>query len=650
MARCYLAVSCRRKQIQSIILCQAMARRHLVLNSVKLETTSAIAIQSFWRGFMASVEYSLTRFDVIIIQALFRRKVAVASFKSRSRAILCIQSAARHWLARCRKEALMRQREEMIRKEAALQNTCAGYIQAAFRGRVVRRELQLLAVCATTIQSGCRAFLACLNYQMQLVDIILVQSAIRGWSARAQYKNHSRAILDIQKFLRLCLAKREMQRLRCIQEEVTREHQAATMIQKTWRCFTIHIDYMLLILSAISIQALVRQHQALVKCKKLQHGIVALQSLARGVSERNFHRRLERCAIVIQSRTRAFISHSSFRHAVAAAISIQRLSRGFLARVDIDLKNFAACEIQRIWRGYQQNVDYLLQVIAVITIQSSFRSALAKCELQAIRRIRFLETVEMRFREKKAMMIQRAFRAYVRFKLAAKAASILQATTRGILCRLQIGRMFNGIITLQSRWRGRSTRFRMPKKARVIAKRLAEANFRALENPSMRLGVRTASALLVLQNSTRLVEIMNAVATLETSTRLSRNCCIAFTECDAPEIVYSLVRTCNRSLPHVELLHYVLLTLSNVANHNELLWRVSTEESVEVYMDLVQMFRDKDNVFCLAVTLLYKAIAKNCDLKVSGIGSSALLVCIDGFCLPRLGYLHSEPLRFEREH
>jgi len=372
---------------------------------------------------------------------------------------------------------------------------------------------------------------------------------------------------------------------------------------------------MLLILSAITIQALVRRHQAVVKRRKLERGIVVLQALARGVSERTAQRQLVSCALAIQSRARAFIARSRFERAVAAVVSIQSLSRGFLARVDIDMQHFAASEIQRIWRGYQQNVDFLLQLIAVIKIQSSFRSALAKDELQVLRRQQFLDTIEMRFRGKKAVVIQRSWRAHVMVKFANKAASTIQATARGFLCRQQIGAMIEGVISLQCIWRGRLIRRRRTKKARLVAKRLAEANVRARENPSMQLGARTASALLVLQNSTRLVEIMNAVSTLETSTRLSRNCCIAFTECDAPEIVYSLVRTCNRSLPHVELLHYVLLTLTNVARHNELLSRVSTEESVEVYMDLVQMFRDKDNVFCLAVALLYKAITKNRDLK-----------------------------------
>jgi len=574
-----------------------------------------VTIQRFWRGFTASVEYTLARSDVILVQAMFRRKAAIVCCNCRLRSIVSIQNAARRWLAVRQVKSLIRVREESLRREAARRMRSATSIQATFRGHAVRCELQRLAVHATIIQSTCRAYLARLDYEMQLIDIILVQSAFRGWSARVKYDLCLQSVLQIQKFARVCLAKQELQRIQCIREEKNREKLAAEMIQKTWRCYTVHVDFMLLILSAITIQALVRRHQAVLKCRKVERGIVVLQSLVRGVSERCFQRRLEACAVAIQSQARAFMAQSKFQLVLAAAVSIQSVARGFLARMDIDLQDFAAQEIQRIWRGYHENVNYLLQVIAVITIQSAFRAASAKDELQDRRRQRFLEMIEVRFQVKKAVIIQRSFRDFLRIKFAAKAASVIQAAVRGFLCRQKIGAMIEGIVTLQGVWRGCATRRRRSKKACIIAKRLAEANLCALENPSMCLGARTASALLVLQNSSRLVEIMNAVTTLETSTRLSRSCCIAFTECEAPEIVYSLVRTCNRSLPHVELLHYVLLTLTNVARHDELLWRVSTEESVEVYLDLVQMFRDKDNVFCLAVALLYKAIVKNRDLQ-----------------------------------
>lgn len=605
--------------MKAIIQCQACARRHFVLQQKKLASASAVDIQRIWRGFRANIEYTRARQDVIVLQSLFRRNAARTLSTKCMQSVLCLQRGVRCWLAVRSLSALRGQKEERIRREAMRHKFSATLLQAAFRGHVIRRELQTLAAHATTIQSGWRAFLARLDYEMQLIDVILVQSVVRGWSARTKHKTHKKSILKIQNFIRVCLAKKEMGRLRLIVDEANREllrlNEAARMIQKTWRCYTVHVDYMILILSAITIQALFRRRHAVVMSRNIRHGIIALQSLARGVMERAIQQQQESCAILIQARVRAFISESTFRRHILAAVSIQRIARGILTRIDIDLNHFAACEIQRIWRGYQRNVEFVVQVIAAITTQSAIRLVLAKRKVLGIRRDLFLESIEVRFQERKAITIQRAFRAYVQFRIAVEATCMLQAVARGFLCRRKMLKMDSGIVTLQGIARGRLVRRSCPKQARVIAKRLAVATVRARQNPNMRLGARTASALVVLQNSTRLAEIMNAVTTLETSTRLSRKCCIAFAECNAPEIVYSLVRTCNRSLPHVELLHYVLLTLTNVACHRELLWRVFCDDAVDIFMDLVQMFRDKDNVFNLAVVLLHKAIISNSDLK-----------------------------------
>jgi len=108
---------------------------------------------------------------------------------------------------------------------------------------------------------------------------------------------------------------------------------------------------------------------------------------------------------------------------------------------------------------------------------------------------------------------------------------------------------------------------------------------------------------------------MEAVRTLETSTRLSKNCCAAFVEVGAPSILYELLGTCNRSLPHVEILHIVLLTLHNVSKHSNLLGRMATSKSGEVVLDLVQMFRDKEDIFLVALIILSRLVRNNKKLK-----------------------------------
>jgi hypothetical protein len=62
----------------------------------------------------------------------------------------------------------------------------------------------------------------------------------------------------------------------------------------------------------------------------------------------------------------------------------------------------------------------------------------------------------------------------------------------------------------------------------------------------------TLKVLHVLQKSTKLSEIMEAIKKLESSTQLSYSCCKAFADTETPEILYDVIRSCNRSIPHTE--------------------------------------------------------------------------------------------------
>jgi len=185
---------------------------------------------------------------------------------------------------------------------------------------------------------------------------------------------------------------------------------------------------------------------------------------------------------------------------------------------------------------------------------------------------------------------------------------LIQRVIRGFLGRSLAKSIRNGLIQFQSLFRGHKVRRNRPLHVKKIATRIRSANEKALSQPQFTLSERTSSALQSLQTSKRLAEIMRAVITLEVSTRLSKTCCISVAEANAPRTLYSLIRSCNRSLPHIELLQFVLMTLVNISNHSSLLPSVATQESIDVTLDLVQMFRDKEIIFCLT-TLLLERIA-----------------------------------------
>jgi abnormal spindle-like microcephaly-associated protein len=600
--------------------------RELLLH-LHLQTTT---IQRIFRGHLANLSYQMDLVDIIISQSVVRGSIAQKKYAGKKRAVQTIQLAGRRWAACRRVKQIRTTWNEKARQESAALN-----IQSFYRGRLARELLLHLHLQATTIQSIFRGHLANLSYQMDLVDIIISQSVVRASIAQKQFCRQKTASVKIQSVLRGWIASRLVLYLRSLKEldhlelksSVTiqrvwrghvarlssKEHSAARKIQKTWRCFDVHVDYIIQLLAVISIQSYARRFLEERSFRKATEGIIALQALARGCTARKRLKRNDHAAIVLQSAVRTYVAKSSFTHHRNAATVIQRATRGYLARVDLDVANFAACEIQRVWRGYAGFADFVISVIAIVKIQSVLRMKMAKLTL---RERKLMAWVEAAYVNRQAKTIQSAFRDYLLWRRLSQATRTIQRTARAYLFRKIAGKITRGVKRLQAVARAHMLRRNRPKKVLIVVRRIDKANARAVEDPKMRLGYRTESALKVLLTSTRLSEIMSAVTTLEAATRLSIVCCEEFTRAGAADILLALIRTCNRSLPHVELLHHILFTLENVASHDSLLPGFLDPVSAEVFMDLVQMFRDKDGIFCLSIFLLNRAIICDESVKV----------------------------------
>lgn len=185
-----------------------------------------------------------------------------------------------------------------------------------------------------------------------------------------------------------------------------------------------------------------------------------------------------------------------------------------------------------------------------------------------------------------------------------KAAEVIQNTYRFYSQLKRIQLLSRGTILFQSLFRGRQTRKVRSKKMIRLAHRIHQEKVRAIRHPDLRLGNRTDRALRILQTSQSLTKIMDAVKELEASTRLSVVCCQVFTKANAANILLHLIQSCNRSVPHMELKEHILLTLENVSRYPSLVGSFSHYKYAEVFLDNVQVFRDKDGIFCLAVSLL----------------------------------------------
>ena len=327
--------------------------------------------------------------------------------------------------------------------------------------------------------------------------------------------------------------------------------------------------------------------------KRLQNTVTIIQSYVRAFFSRQAYREKKKKAIRIQKFWRLIHYNSKLKQKLIAVRLLQKLWRGFSCRFKIESKCSAAIEIQRIWRGYNANIEFLVCVMACIKIQSMARKALACKEFLVLRKKACLRKKLICRKNLSAIIIQKAFKCYTFQNYMLECLVRLQCLWRGAMLRDKLHKKLNGVLLLQSVFRGNIVRRNSSPKIRKAFNSVTRAN----------KGAKS--------------EIMNAVMILEVSTRLSKRCCNSFAKAGASEIMYNLIQSCNRSLPHMEMLHYILTTLSNVSDHSKLVCYVATASSVEILLDIIQMFRDKENMFSLASIMMERILFSSKKLTVS---------------------------------
>jgi hypothetical protein len=91
----------------------------------------------------------------------------------------------------------------------------------------------------------------------------------------------------------------------------------------------------------------------------------------------------------------------------------------------------------------------------------------------------------------------------------------------------------------------------------------------------------------------------------EVTTKLAASCCVRLAEHHAIPILLVLIRSCNRSQPHMEVLRLALLVLRNLAECPRTVGHVfAAEEVVEVLSELMQIYRDSTDIFVRSLQVL----------------------------------------------
>ncbi|XP_029988612.1 abnormal spindle-like microcephaly-associated protein [Sphaeramia orbicularis] len=612
---------------------QSAFRKHTVEVKYKALRLSAIIIQRHYRAVVLQrqerVKFLKARHSAVVLQAVFRGLCVRKKVARMHRAAIVIQANfKRHkeqtafrrqrWAACVLQQRFRAQRQKSVEMNHYRQQRRAVIsLQAAYRGMKSRQNVKRMHQAASAIQRAYRAHCEHKQYLNLKSSVLTIQRKYRATvAAKAQRKHY----LEMQ---RSAIALQATYRGIRVRKEVADWHQAATVIQSAFRKHREEVKFQAMRLSAIIIQRFYRswvlQRQEREKFLSVKQSTIVLQAAFRGWHVRRDIVRQSQAATVIQSHWRCLVQRRLFQKKREATVKLQhRIRAVWLCQVEREKftqKRQAAITLQthcRAWIARRKaleaaNAQRRLQFTAAIfhhlhaiKIQRAVRAHWA---LQSAKKqIHSVITIQRWVRawcqrrqyledKRKVVTAQRAVKRW--FSRRQKAACVIQQAVRRFLLLRRQKRVQQGIVKAQALWRGyRSRKLNDNPKVVKLRHRLQKVTAGAREED--KLCNKTSSALEYLLRYKHFSYILEALKNLETATRLSPECCERLVESGATNVIFTLIRCCNRSVPCMDVITYSIQILLNLSKYHKTIEAVySVENSVETLLDLLQRYREK---------------------------------------------------------
>ncbi|XP_007459726.1 PREDICTED: abnormal spindle-like microcephaly-associated protein homolog isoform X2 [Lipotes vexillifer] len=512
------------------------------LLDLRKETRAARLIQTTWRKY--KLKKDLKRHQkrdkaARIIQSAVINFLTKRRFQKEVNAALVIQKCWRRLLA---KRKLLMLKKEKLEK---VQNKSASVIQTVWRRHKARKYLREVKA-ACKIQAWYRCWKARKEYLAVLRAVRIIQGCFCTKLQRRRFLNVRASTIIIQRTWRAVLSGRTAHE----QFLMTKRYQAACLIQANFRGYKGRQVFLQQKSAALIIQRYIRARKT-GKCERIKYvelkkSTVVLQALVRGWLVRKR---------ILEQRAKIRLLHFS-----AAAFY-----------------HLSALRIQRAYRLHRalKNTDNK-QVNSAIRIQRWFRARL--------QHKRFLQ---------KHRFIKIQNEAQERVSQQNRAASVIQKAVCRFLLRKKQEKFNNRITKIQALWRGYSWRKKNDcTKIKAIRQRLQCVNREIREEN--KLYHRTALALHYLLTYKYLSAILEALKHLEVVTGLSSLCCENMAQSGAISKIFVLIRSCNRSVPCMEVIGYAVQVLLNVAKCEKTTSAVyDVENCVDTLLELLQMYQEK---------------------------------------------------------
>ncbi|PNI34667.1 ASPM isoform 1 [Pan troglodytes] len=474
----------------------------------------------------------------------------------------------------------------------------------------------------------------------------IIQLAVINFLAKQRLRKRVNAALVIQKYWRRVLAQRKLLMLKKEKLEKV-QNKAASLIQAMWRRYRAK-KYLCKVKAACKIQAWYRCWRAHKEYLAILKAVKIIQGCFYTKLERTRFLNVRASAIIIQRKWRAILSakiaHEHFlmikRH--RAACLIQAHYRGYKGRQVFLRQKSAALIIQKYIRareaGKRERIKYIEFKKSTVILQALVRGWLVRKRILEQRaKIRLLHFTAAAYYHLNAVRIQRAYKLYLAVKNANKqvnsviciqrwfrarlqekrfiqkyhsikkiehegqeclsqrnrAASVIQKAVRHFLLRKKQEKFTSGIIKIQALWRGYSWRKKNDcTKIKAIRLSLQVVNREIREEN--KLYKRTALALHYLLTYKHLSAILEALKHLEVVTRLSPLCCENMAQSGAISKIFVLIRSCNRSIPCMEVIRYAVQVLLNVSKYEKTTSAVyDVENCIDILLELLQIYREK---------------------------------------------------------
>ncbi|TNM88126.1 hypothetical protein fugu_006347, partial [Takifugu bimaculatus] len=517
------------KKRSSALVLQAAFRGHRVRRSISNMHRAATVIQAHFRRYQAQAAFGRKRWAACVFQQRFRaqrqKNVEVQRYQDVRRAVLSLQAGYR----RMKSRRIVKERQH-----------AASVLQRAYRAHLHHKRYLRLRSCAVAIQRRYRATAAAKAERFQYLEMrssaIIIQAAFRRQQVR---------------------------------KEMDRRHQAATVIQSAFRGHREEARFQALRLSIITIQRCYRAHilqrRDREKFLKMKWCTTTLQAAYRGWCVRRDVCRQHRAATRIQSCWRGSMQRRTFQRKRAAAVTLQQrvraVQRGRLERKKFTQMRQAAIVIQqycRVWTCKTTVFHHLCAMKLQRALRAHWALKSAKNQIQSVIVIqRWVKAKQQRRRyledRQKVVVAQRAAQRWLRRRN--KAASTIQQAGPEIPPPQA---------SEEALWRGhRSRRLNEDLKVVKLRQRLRQLSANVREED--RLGNKTSSALDYLLRYKHFSYILEALKNLETATRLSPVCCERLVESGATVVIFTLIRSCNRSVPCMEVITSSIQILLNLS-------------------------------------------------------------------------------------